>query len=127
MKKEIIHTDNAPTALGPYVQAAKANGSVVFISGQLGLDPATGELVSGEFEDQVKQAFTNLLNVIKASGAAPENIVKLGLFVTDLGNFSIANTVMSELIPQPFPARSTIEVSALPKGGLFEVDAMVVV
>lgn len=127
MSKEIIHTDKAPAALGPYSQAVKTGGSIVFISGQLGMDPATGELVSDKFEDQVKQAFKNLLNIIEASGGTPDNIVKLGLFVTDLGNFAAANEIMTRMIAKPFPARSCVEVSGLPKGGLFEVEAFVAI
>ncbi|WP_071058172.1 Rid family detoxifying hydrolase [Pelistega sp. MC2] len=126
--KTIVHTDKAPAAIGPYSQAVVAEGGKnLYLSGQLGLDPATGALVSDNVEEQVRQAFSNLTEVINAAGGSLENIVKLTLFVTDLGNFGIVNSVMSELIPEPFPARSTVEVSGLPKGGLFEVEAIVVI
>ena len=128
MTKQIIFTENAPAAIGPYSQGIVAPiGSTMYVSGQLGLDPVTSELVSDNFEEQVRQAFANLSSVVYAAGGTLHNIVKLTLFVTDLNNFGIANSVMSELIPAPFPARSTIEVSGLPKGAQFEVECIIVV
>ncbi len=128
MTKQFIHTHKAPSAIGPYSQAVVAPaGSTVYLSGQIGLDPATGDLVSEQVEEQVRQAFSNMSAVIHAAGGSLHSIVKLTLFLTDLTHFGIANTVMSELIPEPFPARSTVEVSALPKGALFEVEAIIVV
>ncbi len=128
MTKQIIFTENAPAAIGPYSQGIVAPiGSTMYVSGQIGLDPETSELVSDNFEDQVRQAFANLSSVVYAAGGTLHNIVKLTLFVTDLNNFGIANSVMSELIPAPFPARSTIEVSGLPKGAQFEVECIIVV
>ena len=128
MTKQVIQTDKAPNAIGPYSQAVVAPaGSTVYLSGQIGLDPATGDLVSEQVEEQVRQAFSNMSAVIHAAGGSLHSIVKLTLFLTDLSHFGIANTVMSELIPEPFPARSTVEVSALPKGALFEVEAIIVV
>lgn len=128
MTKQIIFTENAPAAIGPYSQGIVAPiGSTMYVSGQLGLDPETSELVSENFEEQVRQAFTNLSSIVYAAGGTLHNIVKLTLYVTDLNNFGIANSVMSELIPAPFPARSTIEVSALPKGAQFEVECIIVV
>ena len=128
MTKQIIFTENAPAAIGPYSQGIVAPiGSTMYVSGQIGLDPETSELVSDNFEDQVRQAFANLSSVVYAAGGTLHNIVKLTLFVTDLNNFGIANSVMSELIPAPFPARSTIEVSGLPKGAQFEVECSIVV
>ena len=128
MTKQVIQTDKAPNAIGPYSQAVVAPaGSTVYLSGQIGLDPATGDLVSEQVEEQVRQAFSNMSAVIHAAGGSLHSIVKLTLFLTDLSHFGIANTVMSELIPEPFPARSTVEVSALPKGALFEVEATIVV
>ena len=120
MSKQIIQTDKAPAAIGPYSQA-------VDLSGQIGLDPATGDLVSENCEEQVRQAFANMTAIIHAAGGALNSIVKLTLFVTDIRNFGIVNSVMSELIPQPFPARSTVEVSALPKKAQFEVEAVIIV
>ncbi len=128
MSKQIIHTDKAPAAVGPYSQAVQAPaGKVVFLSGQIGLVPATGDMVSDEFEDQVKQAFSNMQAVIEAAGGKLENIVKLNLFLTDLGQFGIVNALMAERLPQPYPARSTVGVSSLPKGAQFEVEAIIVV
>ena len=128
MTKTVIHTASAPAAVGPYSQAIAApGGKTVYLSGQIGLVPATGEMISTSFEDQVKQSFANMTAVIEAAGGNLSNIVKLTLFLTDLGQFAIANGIMAELIPQPFPARSTVGVAALPKGALFEVEAVIVV
>lgn len=127
-QKTVIHTNLAPAAIGPYSQAvAVPAGKMVFLSGQIGLNPNTGELASDKVDDQVRQAFANMTEVIKAAGGSLENIVKLTLFVTDLKNFGTVNATMAELIPEPFPARSTVEVSGLPKGALFEVEAIIVI
>ncbi len=127
MSKEIIHTDAAPAAVGPYSQAVAVSGSkTVYLSGQIGLEPCSGELVSENFDAQVRQAFTNMEAVIKEAGGSLNNIVKLTLFLTDLSRFTAANAIMAELIPQPFPARSTIGVASLPKGAQFEVEAILV-
>ncbi len=128
MTKQIIHTNAAPAAVGPYSQAvATSAGKMVFISGQLGLEPDTGELVSENFEGQVRQAFTNLQAVVEAAGGTLDSIVKLTLYLTDLSKFASANAIMADLIPQPYPARSTLGVASLPKGGQFEVEAIIVV
>ncbi|MCX5591821.1 Rid family detoxifying hydrolase [Alcaligenes endophyticus] len=128
MAKQIIFTDSAPAAVGPYSQAVVApSGKTVYLSGQIGLEPSTGELVSENFEAQVRQSFANLEAVIKAAGGEMSNIVRLGLFLTDLSKFASANAIMAELVPQPFPARSTIGVSSLPKGAQFEVEAIIVI
>lgn len=125
MSKEIIHTDAAPAAVGPYAQAVSINTSkLVFLSGSIGLEPGTGELVSENFEGQVRQSFANMKAVIEASGGTLDNIVKLTLFLTDLSKFASANAIMAELIPEPYPARSTIGVASLPKGAQFEVEAI---
>ena len=125
-----IHTDQAPAAIGPYSQAVSANfafkGTVVFCSGQIGLDPATGNLRDG-FEAQVDQALANMQAVIKAAGGELSGIVKLTLFLTDLGNFGVVNAKMEALLPKPYPARSTVGVASLPKGAQFEMEAIVVV
>ncbi|WP_144639609.1 Rid family detoxifying hydrolase [Bordetella genomosp. 13] len=126
MSKQIIHTDDAPAAVGPYSQAVAATGKTVFLSGQIGLEPGTGELVSENFDAQVRQAFANMQAVVAAAGGTLDNVVKLTLFLTDLGKFTAANAIMAELIPQPFPARSTIGVASLPKGAQFEVEAILV-
>lgn len=128
MVKEIIHTDTAPAAVGPYSQAAAVRGGrTVYLSGQIGLEPGTGELVSENFEGQVRQAFANLKAVIEAAGGSLDDIVKLTLFLTDLSKFGSVNAIMADLIPQPYPARSTIGVDSLPKGAQFEVEAIVVI
>ena len=128
MSKQIIHTDAAPAAVGPYSQAVAASGSkTVYLSGQIGLEPATGELVAESFEAQVRQAFANLKAVVAAAGGTLDNVVKLTPFLTDLGKFAAANAIMAELIPQPFPARSTVGVASLPKDAQFEVEAILVI
>lgn len=125
MTKQIIHTDKAPAAVGPYSQAVATSATkMVFLSGQIGLLPETGELVTSSFESQVGQAFANLQAVVEAAGADLNNIVKLTLYLTDLDNFSVVNQIMAMVIPQPFPARSTIGVASLPKGASFEVEAI---
>lgn len=123
MKKEIVATRLAPAAIGPYSQAVKV-GQFVYLSGQIGLDPAVGELVAGGFEAQVRQAFANLTQVVSAAGGTLANVVKLTLFLTDLSDFGRVNEIMAEQMPQPFPARSTVGVASLPKGALFEVEAI---
>lgn len=128
MPKRIIHTKSAPAAVGPYSQAVAAPvGTTIYLSGQIGLVPATGEMVSDHFEDQVRQSFANMSAVVEAAGGRLDQIVKLTLFLTDLGQFAIANGIMAELLPEPFPARSTIGVASLPKGAQFEVDAILVI
>jgi reactive intermediate/imine deaminase len=129
MSKQIIHTDQAPAAIGPYSQAVAvpAGGKVVYLSGQIGLEPASGELVSESFEAQVRQAFSNMAAIVTASGGKLEQVVKFTLFLTDLSKFGIVNQIMAEVVPQPFPARSTVEVSGLPKGAQFEVEAILVI
>lgn len=124
MNKEIVSTSGAPAAIGPYSQAVKT-GLVVFTSGQIGLDAASGELVQ-DFEAQVRQAFKNLAAVAKASGGSLANAVKFTLFLTDLGQFAKANAIMGELVPKPYPARSTVGVASLPRGAQFEVEAILV-
>jgi len=125
MNKQIVSTPNAPSAIGPYSQAVKT-GLVVFTSGQVGLDPRTGELVSQDFEAQTRQAFANLAAVAQASGGSLANAVKFTLFLTDLSQFAKVNSIMGEVVPQPYPARSTVGVASLPKGAQFEVEAILV-
>ncbi len=125
MNKDIIATPDAPAAIGPYSQAVKT-GLVVFLSGQIGLDPATKELVGADFEAQVRQAFRNLAAVAKAAGGSLAHAVKFTLFLTDLSQFGKVNEIMAEMVPQPYPARSTVGVASLPKGAQFEVEAILV-
>ncbi len=123
MTRQIIHTDRAPKAIGPYSQAVRA-GDLVFLSGQIPLDPATMELVSGDFEAEVRRAFENLKAVVEAAGGRLDQVVKLTLFLTDLAHFPKVNEVMASFFKEPFPARSTVGVSQLPKGSRFEVECV---
>jgi len=125
MNKEIVSTPKAPGAIGPYSQAVKT-GLVVFTSGQIGLSPATGELVSQDFEAQVRQSFANLAAVAEAAGGSLANAVKFTLFLTDLSKFGKVNEIMTEAVGKPYPARSTVGVASLPKGAQFEVEAILV-
>jgi reactive intermediate/imine deaminase len=125
MSKQVISTTVAPAAVGPYSQAvAVTTRKTVYLSGQIGLEPHTGELVSENFDAQVRQAFANMQAVIQAAGGTLDHIVKLTLFLTDLNKFAAANAIMAEIIPQPFPARSTVGVVSLPKRAQFEVEAI---
>ena len=123
MSRDIIHTDRAPAAIGPYSQAVQ-RGGMVFLSGQIPLDPSTGLLVEGDIEAQARRAFDNLQAVCEAAGGSLDDVVRLGLYLTDLGQFAIVNQVMAEYFAAPFPARSTIGVASLPRGAEFEVDAI---
>jgi reactive intermediate/imine deaminase len=125
MTRSIIATEQAPAAIGPYSQAVRA-GNTVYFSGQIPLDPATGSLVAGDITAQTRRVFDNLDAVAKAAGGALSDIVRMGIYVTDLAHFAAVNAVMSEYFQQPYPARSTIEVSALPKAAQVEVDAIMV-
>ncbi|TBR11194.1 MAG: RidA family protein [Lysobacter sp.] len=123
MARQPFHTDRAPAAIGPYSQAVRS-GNLVFLSGQIPLDPATGELVAGDIAMQARRAFDNLRAVCEAAGGSLDGVLRLGLYLTDLGDFAAVNGVMAEYFQAPYPARSTIEVSGLPKGAHFEVDAV---
>ena len=125
MSRSIVSTTQAPAAIGPYSQAARA-GDTVYFSGQIPLDPATGNLVDGDIAAQTRRVFDNLVAVAQAAGGSLAQVVRVGIYVTDLANFAAVNAVMAEYFPQPYPARSTIEVSALPKGAQVEVDAIMV-
>ncbi len=123
MQKTIINTDKAPLAIGTYSQAVKV-GDTVYISGQIPLDPTTSDIVSDGFSAQVAQVFKNLTAVAEAAGGSLRDAVKLMVYVTNLDNFSKLNDVMAEYCTEPYPARAAVEVSALPKGALVEVDAV---
>ncbi|MBV8465412.1 MAG: RidA family protein [Burkholderiales bacterium] len=124
MSKQIIHSGNAPKAVGTYSQAVKV-GNTVYLSGQIGLDPVSGEMVDG-FEAQAHQVFKNLRAVCQAAGGDLKDIVKLGVFVIDLGNFAKLNEIMGEYFEAPYPARAAIQAAALPKGALVEADGVMV-
>ena len=124
MSKEIISTKNAPQAIGPYSQAVKT-GNLMFISGQIPLNPETGDLVSGSIEDEANQVLNNIKSICEAAGNSLEDIVKITIFLTDLDNFASVNEVMKEHFSEPYPARATIEVSGLPLGVNVEIEAIV--
>jgi len=121
--REQVHSENAPAAIGPYSQAIKAE-SLVFLSGQIPLDPQTMEIVSDEVAEQTHQVFKNLIAVSEAAGGSLSNAVKLTIYVTDLGDFATVNEIMAGYFSEPYPARATIQVSALPKGSKVEIDAI---
>ena len=123
MSKNIIHTDNAPQAIGTYSQAVNHNG-LVFISGQIPLIPETMELVTGDIETQIRRVFENLSAICTAAGGSLDDIVKLTVFLTDMGNFPQVNAIMERYFSAPFPARAAVEVSGLPKGAEVEMDAI---
>jgi reactive intermediate/imine deaminase len=125
MPKEIIRTDRAPKAIGPYSQAVRA-GNTVYLSGQIPLDPATGELVTGDITVQTQRVFENLRAVCEAAGGSLSKLIRVGIYLTDLKNFTAVNAVMAEFCKEPYPARSTVEVSGLPRGAEVEIDAVLV-
>ncbi len=125
MSRSIIATELAPAAIGPYSQAVRA-GNTVYFSGQIPLDPATAALVDGDITAQTRRVFDNLTAVAQAAGGSLAQVVRVGIYVTDLANFAAVNAVMAEYFQPPYPARSTIEVAGLPKGAQVEVDAVMV-
>lgn len=126
MNKQKIYSEQAPRAIGPYSQAIQS-GNTVYLSGQIPLDPATMTLVSDDILAQTKQVFSNLQTVCIASGGHMDAIVKLTIYLTDFAHFPIINDVMSTFFKEPYPARTTIQVSALPKAAKIEIDAIMVV
>jgi 2-iminobutanoate/2-iminopropanoate deaminase len=122
MTRQSISTGGAPGAIGPYSQAIRS-GDMVFCSGQLGLDPTTGELVEG-VEAQADRALRNLQSVLDAAGLGFDDVVKTSIFLADIGDFAAVNAVYARFMPDPPPARSTFQVAALPKGGLIEIEAI---
>ena len=125
MPRTIIHSERAPAAIGPYSQAVRA-GDTVYLSGQTPLDPATGEMVEGDISAQARRVFDNLLAVCTAAGGSFADVVRVGIYLTDLANFASVNAVMKEYFREPYPARSTIGVRELPRGAAVEVDAIMV-
>tara|TARA_B110000238_G_scaffold93626_1_gene102257 strand:- start:296 stop:682 length:387 start_codon:yes stop_codon:yes gene_type:complete len=125
MTKEIIFTQKAPKAIGPYSQAVKAGG-FLFVSGQIPINPETGDLMTASIEEQANQVILNLKSICEAAGSGLEDIVKLTIYLTDLGNFAKVNEAMLEYFPEPYPARATVEISALPLGVNVEMDAIVI-
>jgi reactive intermediate/imine deaminase len=125
MPRTPIHSGSAPRAIGPYSQAVRA-GDALYLSGQIPLDPATGEIVQGDIATQATRVFENLEAVLAAAGATFDDVVRVGIYMTDLGNFGAVNEVMQKYFREPYPARSTIGVAALPKGVAVEVDVIAV-
>lgn len=123
MAKHIISTDKAPQAIGTYSQAVRVNNTV-YLSGQIPLVPETMEMVEGSVGDQIRRVFDNLSAVAEAAGGSFSDIVKLNIFLTDLGNFATVNELMAEYFVEPYPARAAIGVAELPKGAAVEMDAI---
>jgi len=123
MSRHPIATDKAPAAIGPYSQAVRS-GNTVFLSGQIPLDPATGQLVDGDIAAQSRRVFDNLQAVCQAAGGSLDDVMRIGIYLTDLGDFAAVNAVMADYFSAPYPARSTIEVAGLPRGARVEVDAI---
>jgi reactive intermediate/imine deaminase len=123
MTRQIIQTPNAPDAIGTYSQAVR-HGDTVYLSGQIPLDPATMELVDGGIGARIHQVFRNLRAVAEAAGGSLDDVVKLNVFLTDLGHFAEVNTIMAEYFSEPYPARAAIGVAALPRGADVEMDAV---
>ena len=124
MSRTIISTPSAPKAVGTYSQAVKC-GKTVYVSGQIPLDPATTELVSGPMDAQIRRVFDNLKAIVTAAGADFSQVAKFNVFLTDLGNFALLNKIMAEYFVEPYPARAAIQVAALPKGAAVEMDCVV--
>ena len=125
MTRRIIHTPKAPKAIGPYSQAVAAGGAV-YLSGQVGLDPATGELVAGGIEGQARRVFANLAAVAEAAGSSLASAVRVTIYLADFGDFATVNAIMQEHFTEPYPARVTIGAAALPRGAAIEVDCILV-
>lgn len=123
--KQIISTTDAPAAIGAYSQAVMANG-MLYASGQLGIDPATGEFAGADFRSQAEQAVKNVAAILNAAGTDASRVIKTTVYLTNMENFAILNEVYSTLFEAPFPARSAVAVAALPKGGLVEIEVIAV-
>jgi reactive intermediate/imine deaminase len=123
MQRQIIHTPDAPKAIGTYSQAVRT-GNTVYISGQIPLDPATGQLVSGDIEAEIRRAFENLKAIAKAAGGSLDDAVKLSVFLTDMSHFSKVNEIMATYFREPYPARAALGVAALPRGARVEVECV---
>ena len=125
MSRQVIHTENAPAAIGTYSQAILV-GETLYLSGQIGLDPYSMELVEG-IEAQIRRVFDNLKAVCEAAGGSLADIAKLNIFLTDLSNFQLVNQIMGEYFAQPYPARAALGVASLPKSALVEMDGVVII
>ena len=125
MKRTVVKTSNAPAAIGTYSQAVKV-GDTVYLSGQIPLVPQTMELEAGDMRAQIRRVFENLAAVAKASGGSLQDVVKLNVYLADLGHFPLVNEVMAQYFREPYPARAAVGVAALPKGAAVEMDAVMV-
>jgi reactive intermediate/imine deaminase len=125
MARISVFTDQAPKAIGPYSQAVRA-GDTVYLSGQIPLDPKTGELVKGDIQQEARRAFDNLKAVAAAAGDGLQQVVRVTIYLTDLGDFAKVNEVMAGYFQEPYPARATLGVAALPRGARIEIDAVMV-
>jgi reactive intermediate/imine deaminase len=123
MSRKIVHTDKAPAAIGTYSQAVK-HGNLVFLSGQIPLDPDTMEIVTGDFEARARRVFDNLQAVVEAAGGTMDQVLKLNIYLTGLANFATVNTVMADYFAEPYPARAAVGVASLPKGADVEAEAV---
>jgi 2-iminobutanoate/2-iminopropanoate deaminase len=126
MKKKVIHTEKAPKAIGPYSQAIRTD-SMIYTAGQTGLDPISGELIGNTVEEQTRQVLTNLQNVVEAAGSTFAHVVKTTVFLKNMDDFSKMNAIYAEFFGENPPARSTVAVAALPKGGLVEIEAIALI
>ena len=126
MEKNRIHTDKAPAAVGPYSQAIRV-GDFVFTAGQVALDPVTGEMVGRDVAQQTEQVLKNLAAVLATAGSSLDKVIKTTVFLQSMGDFAAMNAVYARHFPEPFPSRSTVEVGALPKGGLVEIECIALV
>ncbi len=127
MKRTAVHSSQAPAAIGAYSQAVVA-GDLCFVSGQIPLDPGTGDLVDGDMADQIRQVFRNLAAVARAAGSdLSRDAVKITVYLVDLSHFALVNQVMSDMFAEPYPARAAVEVAGLPKGAQVEADAVLVI
>ena len=124
MSRQIISTPNAPAAIGVYSQAVRV-GNTIWVSGQIPLDPATMQLVSGDIEAQIRRVFDNLKAIVAAAGASFDDVVKATVFLIDLNHFALVNKIMAEYFREPYPARAAVGVAALPRGAQVEVECIV--
>jgi reactive intermediate/imine deaminase len=123
MKKQIIQTADAPKAIGTYSQAVRV-GDTVYVSGQIPLDPTSGQLISGDIEAEIRRVFDNLKGIAQAAGGSLANVVKLNIFLTDLAHFPLVNQIMATYFSEPYPARAVIGVAALPRGARVEMECV---
>jgi len=123
MQRKIIHSDRAPKAIGTYSQAVRA-GDTVYVSGQIPIDPASGALISGDIDAEIRRVFDNLQAIAQAAGGSLADVVKLGVFLTDLAHFAKVNEIMAIYFSEPYPARAAIGVAALPRGARVEMECI---